>query len=883
MATSSETGGAAEHAIDPPWCADNPLVRVDRSGDPSRSIQVQHLDYPYEVTLPTPPPDISGYFALAYDYLRAVNSKLEIDNALLNGLIPGAPDADALRLRWLGTNGELSHSYWLNRFDFTAAPYGSSTPPVVDRTLILLAGLTAWKTVTLFGGQGLRILAQVRGSAAGPVLVRITGVVSTVPSFRATPAALALAGAFNRDLMASMVALMKQGLPPDNTPMDIGWALLPNVQNDSDVALRVEMRATTALPASAGSESTQLDASSHRLTTRLDFAASDSVTMSVFKQPLIAFANAQAQVLKQDPFSRQGASSYWENRPSLPSNKLDPARETEPWGSLPSSAGKVQLADGEVQVRHVRLIDPPIAEGTPKWVPETSNATVRSNEFAAVSAFFHGQSLFRRIRGHGLIPGDLLRFVSLPLDIHYRAGILPGYGDGRTINAQVRWAISVPEVSGPDPVPVRRLELRFALGDLSMTAGRLPANMPSAIERHPLGIAIEPRWCWHEFGHALIAGATGTLELPFAHSVGDALAAIECDPVSALACDDTGAADNSGAWRHVTFPWIHIPRRHDRDVQKGWSWTETVSGVDPPHGYRSEQLMSTSLFRLYRALGGDCQTTSLAGIEIPARVEREQASKYVSYLIMRTLASLGPANVSPCASVQMFVHAMRSVDCATSGQPGPGGYIGGTTNKVIQWAFERQGLYGRPLPDSPIIGLEGLHGGSPQVDLQIEDKREAWDGPYTPVDLLGTSWFSASGAIDVQRENPSSFGRQRIKVTVQNRGVDVAGSTVVQVWCAPLPDASGIPAFPGPQWVLAGNATGSVPGHNDTAPSQLQFPAIVWQPIQAGRYVVLAAASCPLDRANIDPATAYPCATEPGPVARLVAFDNNLGLTIVST
>jgi hypothetical protein len=887
MASSTTTGPSAAAFSGMRWDVDNPRVRVDRTGDPMPSVQVQHLDYPYDVTLPTSPPEFSDYCALAYEYLAAVNGKLGIDVGLLDGLKPDAPNAKLLDLRWLAIDGDPSHSFWLNRFDFGHASPGSGSAAVVDRTLVLLAGLNWLTTQPLNGGQGIRILVQVRATPAGAVVLRFTGVTSTAPSFSPSLSLQALAATFTQALFARLLALARQGIPSNNTLVDIGLAILPDVQNPTGRRIRVELRATTALPPSTGRDSTQLDATSHRLVTRADFDQDGNETLSVALQPLIAFAQPQAQVMKKDPVSQQGASSYWDNRPSLPTGKLDPAREPELWGNLPSTAGMVELTDGEVLVRNVRLIDAPsFAEGTPKQVPETSDAAVRSNEFTAVSAFFHGRSLLRRMRGHGLLPSDLLRYVSLPLDIHYRAGILPGYGDGRTVNAQVRWAISVPEAPAapaPEPLPQRRLELRFALGDLSMTAGRLPANLATADARQPLGIAIEPRWCWHEFGHVLIGGSTGELELPFAHSVGDALAAIECDPASALACDDQGAADNSGAWRHATFPWVHIPRRHDRDVQQGWSWTETVSGVTAPHGYRSEQLMSTSLFRLYRALGGDSMQTNLAGIKVPARVQRQQASDYVSYLIMRTVASLGPANVSPCASVHIFVHAMRSVDCATSGRPGPGGYVGGTANKVIQWAFERQGLYGKPLPDSPIIGPDGRHGGSPEVDLQIEDQRPTRDGPYAPVDLLGTAWFAAPGAIEVRRENPQSFQRQRIDVTVLNRGCDAAVATEVQVWCALLTAASNIPDFPSSEWVLAGSVIDTVPGHGGSTPGRLQFRSISWQPGQPGRYAVLVAASCPLDRANIDPATGFPCATESGPVPRLVAFDNNLGLTVVST
>jgi hypothetical protein len=45
--------------------------------------------------------------------------------------------------------------------------------------------------------------------------------------------------------------------------------------------------------------------------------------------------------------------------------------------------------------------------------------------------------------------------------------------------------------------------------------------------------------------------------------------------------------------------------------------------------------------------------------------------------------------------------------------------------------------------------------------------------------------------------------------------------------------------------------------------------------------VVVAVATCPGDRANVDRATLLPCSTEPTPIVDLVAGDNNIGLIVV--
>jgi hypothetical protein len=118
----------------------------------------------------------------------------------------------------------------------------------------------------------------------------------------------------------------------------------------------------------------------------------------------------------------------------------------------------------------------------------------------------------------------------LPAPIVHRAGLHPGpCNDGNCINAQ---ALLIPR--GCD-YKNQTVSFAFALADLS----RNPGSPTHPVE--PLGIACDVRVVWHEFCHALIAASTDFLELPFAHSAGDALAAINTDPDSRLAA---GAPDH---------------------------------------------------------------------------------------------------------------------------------------------------------------------------------------------------------------------------------------------------------------------------------------------------------------------------------------------------
>ena len=100
------------------------------------------------------------------------------------------------------------------------------------------------------------------------------------------------------------------------------------------------------------------------------------------------------------------------------------------------------------------------------------------------------------------------------------------------------------------PHPTSRPGHRDASGvwPISSTRRRKPWNGKDRSPAEPLGIAADARWIWHEIGHVLLTTSVGELEFRFAHSPGDALAAIVSDPRSALATDPN--------WRGATFPWV---------------------------------------------------------------------------------------------------------------------------------------------------------------------------------------------------------------------------------------------------------------------------------------------------------------------------------------
>lgn len=874
-----------------PWNPDHPSVSLERESRANRVFLLRHDAYPFEASWD----EAAGTDALlkcAATYLEAANRRLQIPAALLTSLSnPHCNGLDGTCLRWLLLKGGRRQSYWAGRqsgLDVYPAP---SAGPVIDRSAILLAMLASKSDIVrrLFGGQALRVVAHVSAATGGrPVQVRFVGVVSTLPLL-AKPALLATQSAhFSRARLGSLNQRIATAfdLPAGTLPFDTGTVVREDIDSSGQPTSDLEFFSKTALSRKSARESVAMTATPYSLRTQFSFLPNWNLT-PIAKHPLITFAtlDAEADVFTADPASKAGLPGHRRVRPNREVRDLDASKLRVQFGPLPvgGANGMVKLETPDFRVLNSRLTDQPLNEDNTKEVAQVSAAKPRSNEFTAVSAFGHTADLFKRMRRYGLAPAAYFRYFKLPLDVRYRAGIIPGYGDGRLINAQVRFNYLWPCGTY---TPQRALELRFALGDLQSAAGNLPADLPSAKEKSPLGVATDPRWCWHEFGHVLSAGAVGELELPFAHSAGDALAAIVNDPDSGFACDRSGVAVNEGGWRGATFPWISIPRRHDREVARGWAWCGSMNQGDPyapatysgdRRGYWSEQILSTSLFRLYRAIGGDNCETDANGRLIPARADRRLACDYAVYLIMRAIQTLGPANATPCETARVFVDALCKADTGTAGLPGPGGYVGGTVRKVVQWAFERQGLYGIPTPGATICGADEIA----RVDLHIDDRRDKRDGPYTPTSLRDHSWHASADAIRVAPPFWPWSTKWKIRIEVLNRGPDDATDTRVDVWAAPLNGDGTAPPFPGQAWIVVGSETNDVRGHRNGEPGARTFGVFKWVPTRAGRYAILAAATCDSDRSNVDPVTGLPCASLATPLDKLIPFDNNLGIALV--
>lgn len=552
---------------------------------------------------------------------------------------------------------------------------------------------------------------------------------------------------------------------------------------------------------------------------------------------------------------------------------------------------------------------------------------IRSDAFSASQAYYNANLLFDCFRRYSIRPENYFRSAGLPLAIHYRSGMPYGPGkSGQTVNAAVQ--PYEPDTADPiagaakQPNKWRRhqiapclcqdrpeLHMHFALGNRSHR-GREKWSGSRRSPAEPLGIVADPRWVWHEFGHVLLMATTGELEMRFAHSPGDALAAIAEDPGSAFV-EATGNQDvadetTNRRWRGATFPWVYIPRRHDRCVKRGWSWSgamhkplRDLPDAKQPRrkGYRSEQILSTSLFRLYLCLGGatpNRQILNLGGLQ-----RRHAASEYTLYLVIKGLGLLGDARVVAANHPDQLVSALIDADVGTKdfvieplhGESFPiGPFRGGFAHKVVRWAFEAQGLYAVGAIDN------NDKGEPPAVDIYIEDGRPPYEewcdgrvdhgaGSYVPVSLAEPDhesdwprWFARNKAIQVKQDK----GKISVEVTVRNRGSEPPGDVVVSVFYAEWEKGDELPEWESKNNWKINQKCGAWSKVGKIASSDISKPIgpFDWKPPSRKSYLILAEATCAADRANTDWESHLPCSRGPMSLADLVANDNNLGLAL---
>lgn len=780
----------------------------------------------------------------------------------------------------------------------------------------------------LGSGFGIRVVAHVRPTNGG-YEVRITGMTASLPFGPYSTVKVfnlveknEFAPIFNPDKLFQVKTQISEQLGLKNQSVSIRGVRIATASDGTlDGTPRVQWQATSKPEPEGG----------RTRATPYSFVFSGTPTEAgalVSKVELVADAvtPGHAWVFPLDPASQEPPTDLRKRRPTRSEEALEHYRDNEeitahradpliyqPAGSIEEEVvvcpGFV-LADGPPPP--YPYPPPPYpSPGDPKTVdlPDTSTPLVRSNDFAAISAYNNVRQFFQRLDAYGLDAVSYFRIASLPLKVFYRSGVRPGPGkDGQTVNARVLpegWPV---DYVGPTKLSQRPiLQLHLALADLS-TRARKPWDGTNRSQAEPLGIAADARWIWHEIGHVLLMCSVGELEFRFAHSAGDALAAIVSDPQSQLAGDAN--------WRGATFPWVFTPRRHDRCVSHGWSWggslhyaMSQVPNSTPPRrkGYWTEQILSSSLFRLYRAIGGD--TKAVGTQNQPDQFARELASHYSVYLIMRGIQILPTSTTVLANEPDQLVSALIDADIGTISWdvnftvtfPPPPSYdiqplsfhrIGGCVHKVIRWAFEVQGLYAAA---ETITNAPGL---PPPVDIYIQDRRPLSEaspygaiaygpGSYNPVSLDWDPHQSGSDAPPLWQADQSAIvvSGGNISVKVGNRGSQQATNVEVSVWWHAWPSGSG--STP-PKW----NDPGSTPWEKCTPSSgsgqtidpgepPVEFDFTFNPPSSGTRYLLLAIATCADDAANTDPTTSFPCSQLPTELIDLVPNDNNLGLIVV--
>ena len=271
------------------------------------------------------------------------------------------------------------------------------------------------------------------------------------------------------------------------------------------------------------------------------------------------------------------------------------------------------------------------------------------------------------------------------------------------------------------------------------------------------------------------------------------------------------------------------------------------------NGYASEQILSSTLFRLYRALGGDS----------PASALREHAARGTVYLILRAVALLTPAT-NPASPLGREA-ALEAADGGVWSAREPAETLaGGAYHKLIRWAFEKQGLF--KAPGAP----RTAEGAPPEVDVYIDDGR-AGEYAFAPQPWTCTAiWNRHAPDAGEAHQEPRTGQTNHAYVRIQNRGSRSATGLVVRGFHAQPGLGLRFPDDYAPLSTPQLEAADLAPG------ASAVVGPFAWSPFAASHEPLLFSVSADDDPSNLD-------ASITGSIAelRLVPHDNNLGLRSV--
>ena len=501
-------------------------------------------------------------------------------------------------------------------------------------------------------------------------------------------------------------------------------------------------------------------------------------------------------------------------------------------------AGVQSLQGSLVSLEEVQL--PTVAAPTATGSFDFSS---RSNDFGAVNAYYHANGLLQLILDMGFGAGYFGGTV-FPVPVDHRGWNEPNTGETATTKLNAINAHCLGDSHGITSVD-------YELGDVSDIT--IPITAAQITADH-LGIACDNRITLHELGgHGVLYCHVGGANFGFAHSAGDSVAVILNDPGS--------AAPN----RFELFPFTAstLPpaakRFHNRTPAAGWGWQGSIA-LNPfdftldRMGYKNEQILSTTLFRLYRSIGGDSPDLST----------QQFAARFAVYLIFGAIGTL-TSTTNPATALE-FELALEFADGPDWNSLNPlETHAGGAYVKVIRWAFEKQGLFQLPGTATPNNNV----GSPPAVDVYIDDGRHGeYDyqlNHWSCQDIWNCNSVGAGGGV---HEEPIVGQTNYAYVRIKNRGYQSATGIVVK----------GFHCFPGvglvypTDWMPMDTPQLTAPdlAANDSV-GEVVGP-FEWVPSQAGHECMFFSVSATDDAGNIDGRV-----TGPIPEWRLVPHDNNIG------
>jgi len=199
-----------------------------------------------------------------------------------------------------------------------------------------------------------------------------------------------------------------------------------------------------------------------------------------------------------------------------------------------------------------------------------------------------------------------------------------------------------------------------------------------------------------------------------------------------------------------------IGRRCDRDVSN-WAW----GGPNDNGGYRSEEILATCHFRIYRSIGGDSTDLNI----------KRFASRMMAYLMLRTIGDINPVN-NPNRP-RNYCEQLMATDLLNWTTEG---IFGGAYNKVIRWSFEKQGEYQPTGAPTPVT----TPGDPPLVDVYVDDGRHG-EYQFQPLHWNNASiWNRRSADGVVGHQEPVTGTQNFIYCKIKNRGTQIANNVLVR-------------------------------------------------------------------------------------------------------